>query len=114
MAMLVLVTGLAGTLLQVMLPPPDALPAVLVGLAGAPFAIGASGAVYGLFGFLWIRPMIDPGYPIRMVPMNVALMLGWLVFCMTPAMTGVANGAHLGGLIAGMMAAFVASQSEGE
>ncbi len=108
MALLVLVSGLAGTLLQVVLPPAEALPALLAGLAGTPFSIGASGAVYGLFGFLWIRPLVDPGYPIRMVPMNVALMLGWLVFCMTPAMTGVANGAHLGGLIAGVLAAFLA------
>ena len=114
LGLLVLVTGLAGTLLQVMLPPPEALPAALVGLAGTPFAIGASGAVYGLFGFLWIRPMVDPSYPIRMVPMNVALMLGWLVFCMTPAMTGIANGAHLGGLIAGMIAAFVAFGRDGQ
>ncbi len=112
MAMLVLISGLTGTLLQVMLPPAEALPEILAGLAGTPFSIGASGAVYGLFGFLWIRPMVDPNYPIRMVPTNVLLMLGWLVFCMTPMMTGVANGAHLGGLIAGVLAAFVAFRNQ--
>jgi GlpG protein len=108
MGLLVLVTGAAGTLLQVMLPDPDSLPAFLVGLSGTPFAIGASGAVYGLFGFLLMRPVIDPAYPIRMVPINVAIMLGFLVFCMTPMVQGIANGAHLGGLIAGMLAALVA------
>ncbi len=108
MGLLVLVTGIAGMLTQVMLPDPESLPAILIGLAGTPFAIGASGAVYGLFGFLWIRPVIDPAYPIRMVPINVTIMLGFLVFCMTPMMKGIANGAHLGGLIAGMLAALVA------
>lgn len=103
--LLTMSTQIAGMMLQVMLPAADFLPAAL---HGSPFAIGASGAVYGLFGYLWIRPMVDPGYPIHMVPMNVVLMLGWLVACMTPLIPGVANGAHLGGLLAGMLAALVA------
>jgi len=101
--LLVFVTHILGMMLQVMMPGAESLPALLVQLAGSPFAIGASGAVYGLFGFLLIRPLIDPSYPIRMVPMNVALMLGWLVFCMLPMFDmRIANGAHLGGLLAGM------------
>jgi GlpG protein len=76
-------------------------------LQGSPFSIGASGAVYGLFGYLWIRPLVDPDYPIRLVPMNVVLMLGWLVLCMTPWIENVANGAHLGGLAAGMLVAVI-------
>ena len=105
-AILVVVTHVAGMLLQVSLPGAESLPAILERLAGTPFAIGASGAVYGLFGFLWIRPTIDPTYPIRMDSRNVMIMLGWLVFCMLPVLNlGVANGAHLGGLIAGMLIA---------
>jgi len=102
--LLTLSTQIAGMMLQVMLPEADFMPEAL---RGSPFAIGASGAVYGLFGYLWIRPMIDPSYPIHMVPMNVVLMLGWLVACMTPLIPNVANGAHLGGLLAGMLAALV-------
>lgn len=102
--LLTMSTQIAGMMLQVMLPEADFLPKEL---HGSPFAIGASGAVYGLFGYLWIRPMVDPSYPIHLVPMNVALMLGWLVLCMTPLIPGVANGAHLGGLMAGMLAALV-------
>jgi len=98
-------TQIAGMMLQVSIPDADFIPQAL---HGSPFAIGASGAVYGLFGYLWIRPTVDPSYPIHMVPMNVVLMLGWLVACMTPLITGVANGAHLGGLIGGMLAALIA------
>ena len=47
-------------------------------------------------------------YPIPMVPTNVVLMLGWLVVCMTGAFGPIANGAHLGGLIGGMLAAVIA------
>jgi GlpG protein len=97
-------THVAGMLLQVLLSNADFLP---VFLQGSPLAIGASGAVYGLFGFLWVRPALDPSYPIHLVPMNVVLMLGWLVVCMTPLIPNVANGAHLGGLLAGILAAMV-------
>ncbi|MCP4890415.1 MAG: rhomboid family intramembrane serine protease [Rubripirellula sp.] len=92
-------TEIAGTLLQVSLPTADWIPQAL---QGSPFAIGASGAVYGLFGFLWIRPAVDPTYPVHLVPMNVILMLVWLVACMTPLVPNVANGAHLGGLMGGI------------
>lgn len=82
-------------------------------LSGSPFAIGASGAVYGLFGYLWVRPAVDPNYPIRLMPSNIVLMLGWLVLCMTPAIDNVANGAHLGGLFAGIVAAIITGQLAG-
>lgn len=97
---LLLGTEIAGMMLQVLLP--DTLPSAL---RGSPFAIGASGAVYGLLGFLWIRPRIEPMYPIRLPPMTLALMLGWLVLCLTPVIPGVANGAHIGGLLGGTAAA---------
>jgi GlpG protein len=94
----------AGMMLQVSLPVTDALPEAL---HGSPFAVGASGAVYGLFGYLWVRPAVDPSYPIRLQPTQIVLMLGWLVACMTPLVPNVANGGHLGGLFAGMLAAMV-------
>jgi GlpG protein len=39
--------------------------------------------------------------------MNIVLMLVWLVVCMTPLIDNVANGAHVGGLVAGVLAALV-------
>ncbi len=104
LVLVVVVTQAAGMLLQVMLPQTNAL---LPALTGSPFAIGASGAVYGLFGYLWIRPTLDPRYPVHLVPMNVIVMLAWLVICMTPAVENVANGAHIGGLVAGICVAII-------
>ncbi|QDT01729.1 Rhomboid protease GluP [Rubripirellula lacrimiformis] len=101
---LVLVSQVAGMLLQVSIPPYEWLPATL---HGSPFAIGASGAVYGLFGFLWIRPLIDRDYPIHLDPIVVVMMLGFLVACMMSWVPNVANGAHLGGLLGGVVVAVV-------
>ncbi|QEG01156.1 Rhomboid protease GlpG [Stieleria maiorica] len=109
MAFLLLASGIFGGLVQIWLPPEEALPELFRGLAGSPFSIGASGAVYGLFGYLWIRPALSPSYPVRMMPSNVAIMLGWLVFCIF-FVERIANGAHLGGLIAGVVIAVVVSR----
>lgn len=100
-------TQTTGMLLQVALPSEEFLPEVLHGLAGSPFAIGASGAVYGLFGYLWVRPAVDPAYPIHLVPIFSVLMLGWLIACMTPLVPDVANGAHLGGMMGGIFIALI-------
>ena len=110
-AVVLITTQVSGMLLQVMLPDTATLQPIFQGtpldflaqtMSGSPFAIGASGAVYGLFGFLWIRPKVDPGYPIHLVQTNVVLMLGWLVLCITPLIGDVANGAHIGGLLGGV------------
>ena len=112
---LAIVSHVIGILLQVMLPGVEELPWLLSRFAGSSNVVGASGAVCGLFGFLWVRPMIDPTYPVRMAPMNVAFILGWLVFCTIP-FTGfdlhVANGAHLGGLATGMLVAPLLAKRE--
>lgn len=100
--LLVLGSQVAGMALQVLLPTAEFLPE---SLRGSPFAVGASGAVYGLFGFLWVQPALDRGYPIHLGTSQIMLMLGWLVICMTPLVPRVANGAHLGGLFAGVLVA---------
>ncbi|MEO1529380.1 MAG: rhomboid family intramembrane serine protease [Planctomycetota bacterium] len=104
--------GIAGGVVQVLLPPASELPPVLAGLAGTPMAIGASGAVYALFGYLWIRPMVSPSFPIRMPQINVVIILGWLFFAMF-FVDRVANGAHFGGLAAGILVAAIVSRLPG-
>ncbi|MDB4331627.1 rhomboid family intramembrane serine protease [Rhodopirellula sp.] len=105
---LILFTQTCGMLLQVALPVDSVMPSAL---QGSPFAIGSAGAVYGLFGYLWARPFFSPDYPVYLVPANVILMLLWLALCMTSAMAPISIGAHLGGLVAGILSAFVVSKS---
>ncbi|MEM6470039.1 MAG: rhomboid family intramembrane serine protease [Planctomycetota bacterium] len=106
---LLLFSEIIGNAFQIYLPPAEDLPPILAGLGGYPFSIGASGAVYGLFGYLWIRPMLSFEFPIRMMPQNVVMMLGWLVLCIF-FVNGIANGAHIGGLIGGVIAALLVAK----
>ncbi len=64
---------------------------------------GLSGVVYGLFGFLWMRSRFLPEEDFFMPNAIVVQMLLWLFLCLTGALGPVANGAHFGGLIAGML-----------
>jgi len=72
---------------------------------------GMSGVVFALVGFVWIRQRYDAN-PIYAVPRAlIAFMLVWMLLCMTGLIDyfiggSVANAAHLGGLIAGMVWAF--------
>lgn len=101
LAALLLVSQIGGQLTQMSLPMLP-LPPIL---QESPLAIGASGAVFGVFGFIWIRPRVQPMYPVEIPPVNVAFMLGFLFLCMTPLIQGIANGAHLGGLVIGVIVA---------
>ena len=74
----------------------------------SPWFGGMSGVVYALLGFLWIRQQLAP-HPLFAVRASIiGFMLFWLVLCMTGIVDqfidgSVANAAHLGGLIAGMI-----------
>ncbi len=70
---------------------------------GGPLAVGASGVTYGLFGFLLIRPHFDPLYPVRLPPMFQVIGLGFLVMGILTVVPHITNGAHVGGLAAGML-----------
>ncbi len=68
---------------------------------------GLSGVVYGLLGYLWIWQLKVPTVQISLPPGILVFMLIWLLLGMTGTVelvfgTAIANGAHLGGLIAGM------------
>lgn len=64
---------------------------------------GFSGAVYGLIGFAWAYGEYNPGGYVRLSGQSVQLALIWMVLCFTGVLGPVANGAHLGGLVAGLM-----------
>ncbi len=67
---------------------------------------GMSGVVYGLIGFIIVSHKLSPN-KLTAVPASVlGFMLFWLVLCMTGVIDyfvggGVANAAHVGGLLAG-------------
>ncbi|MEP4685451.1 MAG: rhomboid family intramembrane serine protease, partial [Rhodopirellula bahusiensis] len=102
LVLLLLISHVVGMLVQIFLP--DWLE--------SPMAIGASGAVFGVFGFIWIRPRFQPSYPVGIPPFNVYLMLGFMFACMLPIFPmQIANGAHVGGLLTGIAIAAFAPKS---
>jgi len=68
--------------------------------------IGLSGVLYGIFGFLWMRREFIPGASRVLPPATIRLLLLWLVLCfgLTAAkVLMIANGAHVGGLLFGVL-----------
>ena len=69
---------------------------------------GMSGVVYGLLGFSWVAPLLQPRWLIRPSSTIMLFMVGWLVACMVGLVEGmgfgaIANAAHLGGLLCGLV-----------
>jgi GlpG protein len=67
---------------------------------------GMSGVVYGLLGFAWVAPLLQPRWRIQPAPAIMLFMVGWLVVCMVGLVEvlgfgAIANAAHLGGLLCG-------------
>jgi GlpG protein len=73
---------------------------------GAGLFGGMSGVVYGLLGFSWVAPLLQPGWPIKPASSIMLVMTGWLVLCMAGMVEvlgfgAIANAAHVGGLLCG-------------
>ncbi len=66
---------------------------------------GMSGVVYGLFGFVWIKSIVQPSLGFHIDRNTVTIMLAWLVLCMTGMVGPIANAAHVVGLVIGMILA---------
>src|SRR4029079_18280365 len=64
---------------------------------------GMSGVVYGLFGYVWMKSLYHPELGMNLHPSSVNIMLIWLVLCMTGALGPIANAAHTGGLVTGIV-----------
>jgi len=72
--------------------------------------IGMSGMVYGLFGFMLVMRDQHPAFRRAIDPRTIRLLTGWMVLCfVVDAMNvmPVANFAHLGGFLSGMLAGLI-------
>jgi GlpG protein len=66
---------------------------------------GMSGVVYGLLGYVWMKASYEPHYGYALEPLLFVLALAWFFMCLFNAFedTNVANYAHAGGLVAGIV-----------
>jgi GlpG protein len=72
---------------------------------------GMSGVVYGLFGYVWMKARFQPELGLTISPRSVTILMIWLFFCTTPWIriligSGVANVAHVSGLLVGMLVGY--------
>jgi GlpG protein len=69
---------------------------------------GASGVLYAVFGFMWRTRAVYPNFQSIMVPQTIKFFFFWVVACffLTAAkVINIANGAHVAGLIYGVVVA---------
>ena len=83
---------------------------------GANLFGGLSGVIYVLLGYIWLWDQLRT--PVFVLPQGIVIfMLAWLVLGFSGLLTAIgvgnmANMAHLGGLIAGLVLAFIMSMIE--
>ncbi|MDZ4686714.1 MAG: rhomboid family intramembrane serine protease [Planctomycetaceae bacterium] len=68
-----------------------------------PRFLGLSGVVFGLFGYVWVKGKLDPSDGLGISDQNAVWMLVWFVLCFTPFVGNIANWAHTGGLVLGVL-----------
>jgi len=69
---------------------------------------GMSGVVYGLLGFCWAGPLLQPKWEIQPTRGIMLFMVGWLLLCVLGVVEvlgfgAIANAAHVGGLVSGAL-----------
>ena len=72
-------------------------------LARGPAFGGMSGVVYGLFGYAWMKSRFDPAAGILVPPSTVLILMVWFFLGVFNLIGGIANFAHGGGLVTGMV-----------
>ncbi|MCK8046347.1 rhomboid family intramembrane serine protease GlpG [Shewanella sp. 1CM18E] len=88
------------------------LPNVLQYFMAGPQFGGLSGVVYAVVGYTWIMGYRRPESGIGLPPAYIGFMLLWLVLGFTDMFgLSIANGAHLGGLLVGVIQGFIDSKT---
>ena len=80
-------------------------------LFGAPYTlhIGASGVIFGYFGYLVTRAWFDRSIGSMVVSLLVILMFGGMIWGISPIQKGISWEGHLFGLLAGVGTAWLVS-----
>lgn len=73
--------------------------------------VGASGLIFGWFGFLVARGLVEKRAIPLLVAAAVALLYGTMIWGLLPGQPGVSWESHLFGALAGVFAAFVTRNS---
>lgn len=71
-------------------------------IAGPGFG-GMSGVNYALFGYIWMKSRYEPESGFYIDPTTVFILVGWFFLGVAGIIGGIANVAHAGGLIIGMV-----------
>lgn len=75
-----------------------------------PNFLGMSGVVYGLLGYIWMRSKFDPSSGLFLHQQTVLVMIIWFFVCWFQIVPmAIANYAHTGGLVSGMVWGLIAS-----
>jgi GlpG protein len=72
-------------------------------LKGWPLFGGMSGVLYGLFGYMWMKGRFEPRSGLQLSKETVVVMLVWFFLCLVGIIPNVANAAHAGGLLLGLL-----------
>jgi GlpG protein len=100
--LLVLVLAVVSNLTQFYLGHP-ALEGGRLVLHHNPYGGGLSGVIYGLFGYVWVKGRLEPHLGMGVSPQTVVILMIWFIACFF--MKDIGNGAHAGGLAAGLLIA---------
>lgn len=74
---------------------------------------GMSGVNYGLFGYIWIKSIFDPGDGLYIDQINVVILMAWFFICFAVGDfegIGFANWVHAGGLVTGSAWAYISAR----